>query len=289
MLANLSVAVTLLLPPAFVVGPGASASPMLPAVLVLEPAEAKADPVAYASVKIDGDSLGSDSGAIITRARKQAEQTLTESGVARRFKVDDYVIFIKISPPEDGEDGFVLGIATQRLGQPVLESIQANCPLCLEDELMMKIEQQLQIVATQLNQYVRDAAAREPVDVPEKKPPDQPPPPVTGPEPEQPRTGIGGKGIAGIAALSAGAIAASVGVGLVLREPTQKSETIGYELLDTRPPGYALLGGGAAALITGAILLALDRRGRAPRLGDDAAIAPTFGQSGAGLALFGRF
>ena len=54
------------------------------------------------------------------------------------------------------------------------------------------------------------------------------------------------------------------------------------ETLDTRPPGYALLGVGAAMMVVGTgLLIAGLRRARTPR----AALLPTPG----GLALVGSF
>jgi hypothetical protein len=101
---------------------------------------------------------------------------------------------------------------------------------------------------------------------------------------EQPGKGRLGKlGKAGVALIPIGAVALGVGIGLVVAGE-KDSSTLAFETegegRDFRPPGYALLAAGGAALIIGIALLATDRaRDRRKR----SALSPVVSPSYAGL------
>jgi hypothetical protein len=100
--------------------------------------------------------------------------------------------------------------------------------------------------------------------------------------------GAGGK--AGIGLLVGGVALAATGGGLVGAGVSETREGDALEgdaeTRDLRPIGYALLGVGAAVIVTGAVLLGLDRR-RARR--HQVAIAPAFGPRMTGFSLTARF
>ncbi len=89
-----------------------------------------------------------------------------------------------------------------------------------------------------------------------------------------------------MALLAVGIAGAAVGVVLVILPPKVDVDAPLYETT-TRPPGFAVLGVGAAALVTGVVMLVVDRR-RARR-SRATALLPAMGPGHAGLVWMGRF
>jgi hypothetical protein len=148
-------------------------------------------------------------------------------------------------------------------------SSEGTCQLCTEGELVQKVEGTLTEAASHLP---RHEAAPAPAPTPRSSPPS-----------DRERSPLGKLGKTGIGLLVGGTLVAGVGIGLAAAPPRIK-EDAPLEKTTTRPPGYALIGIGAAALITGAILLSLDRT-KAKRT----TVAPTFSRSTALVVLSGRF
>jgi len=155
MLAHLIVALSLVIPPAVV------AAPVGPVVRMSMVAPAT-DVQVYASVKVDAAGFGEVGSAIATRVQQQAEATLVAEGVIKRAKVDDLNVFIKVTPPDNGDEGYVLGVAIERLGKPILEVTQDKCELCVEDELIELVAKKMQELAPKMREHMTALAAVQP-------------------------------------------------------------------------------------------------------------------------------
>jgi hypothetical protein len=152
---------------------------------------------------------------------------------------------------------------------------------CTQDELLAKVREGVDAQAEELGaeavgnpEPVTTSAA---TDDGSTDPPD---------EPE--RVPLGGLGKGGIASLVIGVAALGAGIGLAVvgkREREGDSER-DVETTNFGPPGYALIGVGAAAVITGAVLLAVDRK-RAKR--QTTSLTPWFGRGVVGVAVGRRF
>lgn len=121
---------------------------------------------------------------------------------------------------------------------------------------------------------------------------DEPRPKDTGRRP------LGPMGKAGVALLVIGGVSANAGVALLIRQPTNfpRNDPRATYLTTTRPPGWALMGGGLATVAVGAVLLGVDRvRARGPRAqaskGHRSVVVahPWVDLGAAGVRLDGRF
>ena len=244
----------------------------------------------FASVKVDAEGFGEVGSKVSTRVAAEAESTLEGEGIDRRAGVDDIIVFLKVTPPPSGDEGYVLGIAVSHLGQPITDSIEAVCELCVEDELIelvdAKIRELLPTIREHMAQVQADAAAAvEEQPEPEPEPEIVVPPPIVEEEP----TGMGGKGKAGAALLGLGAAGAVAGGIMAVLPPTQISPDNGYELRRTQPPGYATLAVGGVFFVTGVVLLVVDSRERKRSRPIATSVAPVLGPNIAGMSWSGRF
>jgi hypothetical protein len=196
----------------------------------------------------------------------------------------DYVIVYDGKTVKDGAGGF-------------------DCQLCTEDELVEKVEALAVQVAPKLVVPGPEADTDpDPERDPDVKDPDgngrRDPDPDGGIVDDDPNR-LGGKGKAGVALLVVGGLGAITGTVLVIRKPEYFEVGDPHaptEYSTTRPPGWALLGGGVAVVVVGAVLLGLDRKQAKQRaaagVGGKKATAklhPWFGPQGAGLGVHGRF
>jgi len=288
MLVPLVTAISLVLPASMA---GAVTSPVASVRAVTAPPQE--DPEVFASVKVDAEGFGEVGSKVSTRVVAEAQTTLEGEGIKRRTGVDDIVVFLKVTPPPSGDEGYMLGIAVTHLGQPITDTIEADCELCVEDELIelvdAKIRELLPKIREHMAQVQADAAAAaaeaQAAEEPEPEPEPEVPPPIV---PEEPK-GMGGKGKAGAALLGLGAAGAVAGVIMAIRPPTQDSPDNGYDLRSTKPPGYATLAVGGALLVTGAVLLVLDSRERKRSRPIATSVAPILGPNVAGMSWSGRF
>lgn len=253
----------------------------------------------FASVKVDAEGFGEVGSKVQVRVAQEAESVLLSEGIKRRSSVSDMIVFLKVTPPANGDEGYVFGVAVSHLGKPIVEVSEVACELCVEDELIEKVAVTLREIAPQMRAHMEKIAADEAEKARLEAEKNKPPPEGgtgagtgtgtgTEPEPEPEPERFGPKGKAGFGLVAAGVVGLGVGVGLALRSPTQKDPTIGYELVDTRPPGYGVLAVGGALAVTGAVLLILDARERQRRL-DKNAVAPVVGPGAVGLVWSGRF
>lgn len=170
-----------------------------------------------------------------------------------------------------------------RLESAVFES---QCEQCLMDDLVEKTRVGIDAQLAAIREA--DAAARAPSDT--ATPPGdtgtQTPEDVAAPPPDRsPAKPLRAMGKAGIGLLVVGAVGLGVGIGLAVRgEKVDQGQEL--DTVDLGPPGYAILAVGGAALVTGAVLLGVDRV-RAKRRAQ--AFAPLVGPRMVGFAVAGRF
>lgn len=233
--------------------------------------------VARASLEIDTTQAGPAGPIIHSRLDELGNRQLRRAEVLPGRGARDPWIKISVRAVAGDEPGFVISSALYADGQPVADSAhESECRLCTEGEAVERATAEVE----RLVPFVRDHAQAQQKAAEAAATPAPPPP-----QPETPEVRpLGGRGKAGIFLLALGGVGIGVGTGLALLEPRPDPE-MPLNNITTRIPGFAAIGVGAAFVITGAVLLALDRRPK-PR---GAAWAPALGPTGAGLVVSGRF
>ncbi len=176
---------------------------------------------------------------------------------------------------------YAIELVVERAGKAD-EPVRLRCE-CNYDELFAKVSEGVRESVPALQK-----ADDEPV------PPSTTPPATNGQpaappvEPDRGPTPLGGMGKGGIAALVVGTAALGTGIALaVIGEPEREGESErSVETTDFGPAGYALIGVGAAAVITGAVLIAVDRKRARKRA---VSFSPWAGVGLAGITVFRRF
>lgn len=233
--------------------------------------------VARASLEIDTTAAGPAGPIIHSRLDELGNRQLRRAEVLPGRGARDPWIKITVKAVAGDEPGFVIASVLYADGQPVAESAhEGECRLCTEGEAVERATAEVE----RLVPFVRDhAAARQKAAQEAAKPP----PPE--PQPDVPEVRpLGTRGKVGIVLLALGGVGVGVGTGLALLEPRPDPE-MPLNVINTKVPGFAVIGVGAALVVTGAVLLALDRRPPSRKT----ALAPAFGPAGAGLVLTGRF
>ncbi len=220
--------------------------PTLAAAPTAEPIPTVATTVVRA--ELDVEVAGGDAGAALAeRIRVRGEALLRDHEVLPARSPGDPRILIAIESLGESP-GYRCRFGAWR-GEAVVAGTDgvSLCELCTEAELV---------------EHVGAAIVR----VVEQLPPQtQPPPPRPVDEPvagrEQGRAPLGKLGKAGVGLLAGGAvIGLAVGVPLLaVRPKTTSVEEERVERVGTKPIGIAMVAVGGALLVTGAVLLALDR------------------------------
>jgi hypothetical protein len=220
-----------------------------------------------ATLEVDAANAGEGHDVIERRVEERGAVVLRDAGVLPAQSRNDPMIHVTISEVGTQDPGYRYRVA---IAAEHGWSAEGTCQLCTEGELVQKVEATLAEAASHLPRH--EAA------------PVPPPSAATKPTKSDRRSAnLGKMGKAGIGLLVSGALVTSIGIGLAVAQPRVKDDTP-LEKTTTRPPGYALVGIGAATLITGAILLSVDRT-KVRRT----AVAPTFGPGTAGVVWSGRF
>ncbi|MBA3549352.1 MAG: hypothetical protein H0T76_23000 [Nannocystis sp.] len=231
--------------------------------------------IARAGLEIDTAEAGPAGPVLMSRLEELGNLELRRAEILPRRAGDDPVIRIRFE--RRGEEGDTYAIFSEvAVRGEVLEGSprQIVCSLCTEGEAVERARSEL----LRLVPFVR-ARFRAVRTAP--KPTPTPAPETRVPPPDAPlRT----SGKVGVGLLAGGALVFGTGLGLALTQPHPDKDDPLREV-DLRPPGYAVLAIGAAALVTGAVLLILDRR--KPRRVAHA--APLIHPGAAGLQLVGRF
>jgi len=227
-----------------------------------------------ASLEIDADAVeGGDE--LEERVDTMLGARLRKAEVLPRKTLEDGLIHVEVRPLPGG--GYHYQVYAERSDQTLEDTVtEADCEGCDEDALIDAVSSAVDGCLPPLarTQSTQEAA---------------PPPPDVRPveaaaEVDDPRPGAGPMGKAGIGLMVAGAATAAVGVIFVVqgRSFDTRPGALEQEGTDFRPPGFALLGVGAATLITGGVLFGVDRsRRRSMRVG--------WIPGGAALTMGGRF
>lgn len=229
--------------------------------------------VVRAGLDIDTSEAGPSGPVIVSRMEELGNLELRRAEILPSRLGTDPVIRIRVSLQSGASDVFLINSDAAVRGEALEGSArEISCSLCTEGEVVDRARGEI----VRLVPFVRTRFR------PADKPPDKP---ITdAPKTEGPRP-LTNLGKAGIGLLAGGTLAFAAGLGLALAEPRPDPDDPTAEI-NTRPAGYGVLAVGGAALITGAVLLILDRR-QAKR--STVHVAPLGGPGTAGLLLLGRF
>ncbi len=228
--------------------------------------------VARAGLDIDTAEAGPSGPIIVSRMEELGNYELRRAEILPSRLGTDPVIRIRVSLQPGASDVFLIRSDVAVRGESVEGSVHdVSCSLCTESEVVERARGEI----VRLAPFVRSLFKR----------PDEPKPPE--PKPEAPKPGpapLANMGKAGIGLLAGGTLATAAGLGLSLaKEPADADMPLNK--ITIHPAGYAILAVGIAALVTGTVLLVLDRR-KARR---NVQLAPTAGAGSTGLVLLGRF
>ena len=233
--------------------------------------------IARAGLEIDTTAAGPSGPVMLSRLEEVGNLELRRAEILPRRAGDDPVIRVKVEVRGKEGDTYAIFSEVTVRGQVVEGSArEVVCSLCTEGEAVDRARSELLRLVPFVRARFRAAAAK-PTD-------NTPPPPVVTPTEDRKKKPLGALGKAGIGLLAGGVVLLGTGIGLAVPEPRPDPDDPLREI-NTRPVGYAVLGVGAAAIVTGAVLLVLDRR-KARRV---AHLAPMIDRGSAGLLLVGRF
>ncbi|MEM6295663.1 MAG: hypothetical protein AAGA54_30600 [Myxococcota bacterium] len=208
-----------------------------------------------ASVDVDAGALGEDADVVENRVQIRVGSQLRKAEVLPRKSLSDGVIHIDVTLLPGGA-GYHYEVYAEQNDKTLDASVTSeDCVSCSEDALLDAVSAAVDACLPPL----ADATATSVEPTPE---PTVTVTPTTDEPTDTPRIGPMGK--TGIALMVAGAASAVVGVIFVVqgRSFSSRPGSVQQEGLDFRPPGFGLIGGGAAALITGGVLYGVDRKRR---------------------------
>ncbi len=246
---------------------------------------------------IDADGLGAAGPVLAGRSMRMAQGALQDQGVTLTTAPAGPELRVVLTLRDGG--GYRVEYQIVYDGKTIEAGTGGfDCQLCTEDELVEKVEALVIQVAPKLVVPTREKdpeVAKDPEPKPKKDPVADG---STDPIVDEENDGLGGKGKAGVALLVVGGLGAIGGVVLVARKPKYfpVGDPQASMIQTTRPPGWALLGGGVAAVVVGAVLLGIDRKqakqreaARSKPKKAEAKLHPWLGADGAGLGVYGRF
>ena len=227
--------------------------------------------VARAGLEVDTSAAGAAGPVILTRLEELGNLELRRAEILPRRHANDPIVRIRVEVRGDENDTYALISDVVVNGQPLAGSTrEILCSLCTEGETVERARGEM----VRLVPFIRA----------QFRPPPPTPPPTIETRPPPPRRGLGRLGKPGVGLLVGGGMALGIGIGLVASPPRPDPDNP-LRQVSLRPAGFAMLGVGAAAIVTGAVLLILDQR-QARRV---AQLAPLAAPGLTGLQLVGRF
>ena len=232
--------------------------------------DTRAAMIARAGLEIDASAAGPAGPVLMSRLDELGNLELRRAEILPRRTGEDPVIRVRIEVRGDEGDTYAIFSELAVRGATVEGSLrEIVCSLCTESEAVERARSELRRLVPFVRARFRAARTA--------------PPPAAPLAPPRGRK-LGTPGKLGVGLLAGGTLVFGTGLGLALAQPRPDPDDPLREI-NTRPAGYALLGVGAAALVSGAVLLVIDRR--APRRVTHA--APLLAPGVAGLQLVGRF
>ena len=231
-----------------------------------------------ASLEVDADAV-EDGDGLEERVDTALGARLRKAEVLPRKSLEDGLIHVEVEPHPEG--GYRYDVYAEQNDRKLEETVtRADCKGCDEAALLEAVAQAVDKCLPPLSalQVTQEETATN----------ETPPPPVVrdtgGATETDERPGAGPMGKAGIGLMVAGAATAVVGIIFAVQGRTFETRpgALEQEGVDFRPPGFGLIGAGAAMLITGGILYGVDRNRR-----KSAQISYVPG--GAALSVGGRF
>ena len=200
---------------------------------------------ARVELRVDAEDLGEDAGPMGDKISEVCGEVLADEGVADASDPLDPVIIVVIERTGgDDNPGFVVGFSIEKGDEIVPGSTrQADCSLCTRGEVIDKIREELPPLVSLAREHQVPAATGDEGGGEEGG--------------DEDTKAIGPMGFAGIGLGVVGAAGVGVGAAFAARGEVPK-EDMPVEATDYRTPGLVVLGVGAAALVTGVVLIALD-------------------------------
>ena len=230
--------------------------------------------IARAGLEVDTTAAGPAGPVMLSRIEELGNLELRRAEILPRRAGDDPVIRVRVELRGTEGDTYAIFSEVDVRGKPLEGSPrEILCSLCTEGEAVERARSELLRLVPFVRARFRATAVKKPVEEPK---------PIVAPPPRD--TGLGTYGKAGVGLLAGGALVFGTGIGLAVAQPRPDKQDPLREV-NTRPVGYAVLGVGAAAIVTGAVLLILDRR----KARNVAQLAPMIDAGTAGLLVVGRF
>lgn len=228
-----------------------------------------------ATLVVDTSALEEGAPVVQERVREGLAVTLRDLEILPAKQASAPALRVEIW--QLGADAFRYGFAiTLERGEARRVEFRhsGECDACTEGEIVSRVSEAVEGLAADLCAATEqhEGAPPEAVEAaPAEVEPSPPPPRVdaaalreddalssTTPAPAPARRPLSAAGKGGVAAVVLGAAAIGVGSVLALREPTPLDDRPLY-VRNTQPPGIAVASTGAGVLLTGAILLLVDR------------------------------
>lgn len=231
--------------------------------------------IARAGLEIDTAEAGATGPILLSRLEELGNLELRRAEILPRRAGDDPVIRVRIAARGKAGDTYAIVSEVTVRGVTVEDSQrEVVCTLCTEGEAVERARSELLRLVPFVRARFQARGARTDANPAE---PSRHAPQAADSRPRTARK-------LGIGLLAGGTLAFGTGLGLALARPRPDPDDPLREIT-TRPAGYAVLAVGAAAIVSGAVLLILDRRParRTTRL------APLLHPATTGLQLVGRF
>jgi hypothetical protein len=255
-----------------------------PPSLAAGPPAAEAEPGPRTlSLTVNVDELGDKAIGLDDVIIKQLTPTIVDAGFVL---VDEdeaaTVLLVRLRPLKSSpyDYGVHFEFVDEGHRQPVVEWVE--CHLCVDSSLLPLLDDRLPAVLMALEARAEELAA-EPTGDGDGDGSEAAPKPITG-------LGIGGVVVAGlgIGVLIGGGVELSRGLVIDDRLNEQRKR------VDHRPPGYALVGVGATALVAGVVMLGVDlarqsKQRKAHAQAKRAQVFPILTPGSVGLGVVGRF
>jgi hypothetical protein len=208
---------------------------------------------------VDASACGEEAGAIVSRVEAVLRSSFAEASVLPGQASDPQLRVAILPFPDPENPGYTARLELVVEGAVVEGGqLELSCDLCTHGELADKVGEGSVGLLGRLRAHVTEPEAAP--EGPEPEPAEDPtvtPDPVGDPDAGRPEK-MGPLGFTGIALAVAGAGSLGGGAGLIALGDEDVDDG-GLEVRRRKGPGFALVGVGATALLTGVALVVIDR------------------------------